>query len=106
MRNVYIFRRPRRRRALRWTATALLLGVLALIFAPSIAISTIDDSARQGASLAMQGTVTLTPPGAIADIDCTDLKTQTDAQTFFERQGPGDRHRLDRDHDGVACEQP
>lgn len=38
------------------------------------------------------------------DKDCKDFATQREAQRFFELQGPGDPHRLDRDGDGIACE--
>ena len=30
--------------------------------------------------------------------------TQAEAQAFFEQAGPNDPHRLDDDHDGIACE--
>lgn len=40
------------------------------------------------------------------DRDCPDFSTHDEAQRFFEAAGgPGkDRHRLDGDHDDVACE--
>jgi hypothetical protein len=38
------------------------------------------------------------------DMDCSDFRTQREAQDFYERNGPGDPHRLDRDNDGIACE--
>jgi hypothetical protein len=38
------------------------------------------------------------------DMDCSDFSTQREAQAFYESQGPGDPHRLDRDNDGIACE--
>lgn len=40
------------------------------------------------------------------DKDCTDFKTQKEAQLFFEANGgPNqDPHRLDVDKDGIACE--
>lgn len=41
---------------------------------------------------------------ATGDRDCTDFSTHNQAQTFFEDEGPGDPHGLDRDDDGVACE--
>lgn len=43
---------------------------------------------------------------ARADRDCSDFATQAAAQAFFlAHGGPGsDPHRLDYDHDGVACE--
>jgi len=42
------------------------------------------------------------------DRDCADFKTHAEAQAFFiAAGGPGsDRHRLDADHDGIACETP
>ena len=41
-----------------------------------------------------------------ADKDCSDFKTQKEAQDFFiENGGPAsDPHKLDQDKDGVACE--
>jgi hypothetical protein len=45
-----------------------------------------------------------TPSFAQADRDCSDFGTQREAQEFYERNGPGDPHRLDRDNDGIACE--
>ena len=38
------------------------------------------------------------------DRNCSDFATQAEAQRFYEQNGPGDPHRLDRDDDGVACE--
>jgi micrococcal nuclease len=44
--------------------------------------------------------------GTTADKDCSDFATHDEAQRFFEQNGgPGsDRHRLDANHDGKACE--
>jgi hypothetical protein len=47
------------------------------------------------------------PSGASArDRDCKDFRTQRAAQIFFLKHGGPrrDPHRLDGDHDGVACE--
>jgi len=38
------------------------------------------------------------------DKDCSDFSTHAEAQAFFESQGSGDPHALDRDGDGLACE--
>jgi len=38
------------------------------------------------------------------DRDCSDFSTRQEAQAFFEDSEPGDPHRLDRDNDGLACE--
>lgn len=38
------------------------------------------------------------------DRDCPSFATQPEAQAFFESRGGNDPHRLDRDDDGIACE--
>lgn len=40
------------------------------------------------------------------DRDCKDFRTQAEAQVFFEAAGgpAQDPHQLDKDHDGIACE--
>lgn len=40
------------------------------------------------------------------DYDCSDFSSQRKAQIFFESEGgpSSDYHDLDRDRDGVACE--
>jgi hypothetical protein len=46
------------------------------------------------------------PTPRFHDRDCSDFANQRRAQLFFLRHGGPrrDRHRLDTDHDGVACE--
>jgi hypothetical protein len=44
------------------------------------------------------------PACAGTDCDCADFATHAEAQAFYQSQGPGDPHRLDRDSDGLACE--
>jgi hypothetical protein len=45
------------------------------------------------------------PAAAFRDRDCSDFRTQAQAQRFFERHNPSrDPHRLDGDNDGIACE--
>ena len=39
-----------------------------------------------------------------ADRNCSDFRTQPEAQAFFASAGAGDPHGLDSDNDGVACE--
>lgn len=45
-------------------------------------------------------------PVSAADKDCADFPTQKAAQKFFKKHGGPrfDPHRLDADHDGIACE--
>ena len=38
-----------------------------------------------------------------SDRNCSDFKTQAEAQAFFEAAGPGDPNRLDGNGDGVVC---
>lgn len=49
-------------------------------------------------------TTRTTLPNGMDDKDCTDFSTHSEAQNFFESEGPGDPHGLDRDSDGIACE--
>jgi hypothetical protein len=52
-------------------------------------------------------TMALAAPVASArDYDCSDFSTQKQAQRFFKKAGgpKKDPHRLDADHDGIACE--
>jgi hypothetical protein len=49
------------------------------------------------------------PPGwdGYSDVDCRDFDTHAHAQSFFKGTGgssTNDPYRLDRDHDGIACE--
>lgn len=46
------------------------------------------------------------PPVSAGDKDCSDFKTWRQAQRFYENHGgpKKDPHRLDADHDGIACE--
>lgn len=48
-----------------------------------------------------------TPATAFRDRDCSDFKTQRQAQKFFKKHGGSkkrDPHRLDANHNGIACE--
>jgi len=41
---------------------------------------------------------------ASTDCDCSDFQTHDEAQRFYDNCDPGNRHRLDSNNDGVACE--
>ena len=45
-------------------------------------------------------------PAPAADKDCSDFSSWRAAQKFYKRHGGPryDPHRLDADHDGIACE--
>ena len=45
-------------------------------------------------------------PAAAGDKDCSDFSSWREAQHFFIKHGGPrrDPHRLDADHDGIACE--
>ena len=45
-------------------------------------------------------------PVSAADKDCSDFSSWRQAQKFYKKHGGPryDPHRLDADHDGIACE--
>ncbi|HXS48409.1 MAG TPA: excalibur calcium-binding domain-containing protein [Solirubrobacterales bacterium] len=45
-------------------------------------------------------------PATAADKDCSDFSSWRAAQNFYRNHGGprSDPHRLDADHDGIACE--
>jgi hypothetical protein len=45
-------------------------------------------------------------PVSAADKDCADFSSWRQAQNFYKKHGGPryDPHRLDADHDGIACE--
>ena len=45
-------------------------------------------------------------PASAADKDCSDFSSWRQAQHFYKKHGgpKSDPHRLDADHDGIACE--
>ena len=49
------------------------------------------------------GSFTL-PPCASSDCDCGHFATRAYAQWFYDNYDPSNRHRLDGDRDGLACE--
>ena len=56
------------------------------------------------AATVLLATLLFAPPVLAQDRDCSSFDSQPEAQRFFEDEGPGDPHRLDRDNDGIACE--
>ena len=44
------------------------------------------------------------PPCAQIDCDCAHFSTHAHAQWFYENYDPSNKHRLDGDKDGIACE--
>jgi endonuclease YncB( thermonuclease family) len=61
---------------------------------------------RQPTVIPLVGPSQVEPPTfpRVGDQDCAHFATRAQAQAFFQVQGPGDPHRLDADHDGLACE--
>ena len=43
-------------------------------------------------------------PTYAQDMNCSDFRSWREAQDFYEQNGSGDPHGLDRDNDGIACE--
>lgn len=50
--------------------------------------------------------LSLAGPAAAGDRDCSDFSSWRQAQRFYKKHGGPryDPHRLDADHDGIACE--
>ena len=61
--------------------------------------------ALAAAALVLMLALSAAPSASGADKDCADFKNQRKAQKFFKKHKPKrDPHRLDADHDGIACE--
>lgn len=62
--------------------------------------------ATVAAAVAVVAIAFTAPPASAADKDCSDFSTWREAQKFYKRHGGPQRdpHRLDADHDGIACE--
>ena len=100
---------------LRLGVVTFVVATAALIVGPDIAASMMDEAMpvppRQHLISAHQDTDTAAPdierdvdlPFGVADKDCRDFASQSQAQDFMD-QSDGDPHRLDGDNDGVACE--
>ena len=59
----------------------------------------------ESATIAFALLVALTSTAfAQRDMNCSDFSSWREAQDFYEANGPGDPHGLDRDNDGIACE--
>jgi len=76
--------------------------------APEVGVSSNGEPKTQTAQ--SSGPSTITPisnsPDNV-DYDCPDFATQTEAQDYFDSQGGSPSNnvdRLDRDRDGIACE--
>lgn len=56
--------------------------------------------------LVVAGLLASAAPAIAGDKDCSDFSTWRQAQNFYKRHGGPQRdpHRLDADHDGIACE--
>lgn len=105
MRKLFTFTRAQRRRTTqRWLLGSFVLGAAAVLI-PGLAISTFGHPASSAptAPTEVQAGMALTrTPTPVA---CSDFDNQWEAQAFLQTQKVADRHRLDDDRDGVACEQ-
>jgi LPXTG-motif cell wall-anchored protein len=54
--------------------------------------------------LAVAATFLAAYPADAADLDCSDFTSQSQAQGVYD-SNPSDPQRLDRDNDGIACEE-
>jgi Excalibur calcium-binding domain len=66
-----------------------------------------DERGRVITALVIVGALAVPAASATAaDKDCSDFRTWRQAQNFYKNHGGPrrDPHRLDADHDGIACE--
>ena len=82
---------------------ALILGFSAFFGESSSTSSTFNSSSSYERDSDYSTTRSNLSTGA-PDMDCGDFSTHAEAQDFYESEGPGDPHGLDRDGDGEACE--
>ena len=68
--------------------------------APLVTATPVVTAIVASVAISASGSATAQP----GDRDCSDFRTQGEARRFYEANGPGDPHRLDRDKDGIACE--
>jgi hypothetical protein len=85
------------------TAGKVLAG-LALVGVGGVAGVALRSSDNNASVLKSDSVPQTTHSAPVGDRDCGDFSTHDEAQVFFDSQGPGDPHKLDRDGDGVACE--
>jgi hypothetical protein len=83
-----------------WVGAILLIG----FGATSLFSSETAEERVQENYLNIDTDYSATRSKASGDYDCSDFSTHEEAQQFFENEGPGDLHGLDRDTDGIACE--
>jgi len=62
------------------------------------------DSSENRSERKSESSIFSLPPCADSDCDCSDFSSHRHAQWFHDNHDPFDRHRLDRDKDGLACE--
>jgi Excalibur calcium-binding domain len=109
MGDIHNFKPQQSHTNLRLGVVTFIVATAALIVGPDIAASMMDKPSppaqRQHwtSSDAPDIERDVDIPLGVADKDCRDFATQSEAQDFME-QNEGDPHRLDGDNDGVACE--
>ena len=79
-------------------------NILWIIVGGAVLVSGIYFLRELGSSPERNNEFSVTRSYESGDRDCGDFSTHAEAQTFFESQGSGDPHGLDRDGDGIACE--
>lgn len=101
MRKLFTLTRAQRRQ--RWLLASFGLGAAAVIL-PGLAISAMSPPQRSAPKPIVQAQETLALTRTAAHADCSDFDNQWEAQAFLQTQKAADRHLLDEDRDGIACE--
>ena len=79
-------------------------NILWIVAGGAVLVSGIHFLSESGSSPERDNDFSVTRSYESGDRDCGDFSTHRQAQAFFEAEGLGDPHGLDRDSDGIACE--
>jgi hypothetical protein len=102
MRKLFTYSRAERR-SQRWLFASFGLGAAAVLI-PGLAFTTFGQSGGHTPKVLTDIREPLALTRAAARMDCSSFDNQWEAQAFLQTQNVADRHLLDDDRDGVACE--
>lgn len=86
---------------------SIFLFMVFVVSVPSIALAASKKTSSEPKPFKTQSKITSKSLAKTkADMDCKDFTTWQDAQSVYESNGglSNDIYDLDRDHDGIACE--
>jgi hypothetical protein len=102
MRKLFTYSRAERR-SQRLLFASFVLGAAAVLV-PGLAFTVFSQPAVHAPKVLTDIREPLAVTRAAARMDCSSFDNQWEAQAFLQTQNVADRHLLDDDRDGVACE--